>query len=60
MRRELRDLRSTTDGLADGKVVRLLSEENRKQTYEMRKLRDEMKRMTEDMRPQSFEVKQSI
>ena len=60
LRRELRDLRSTTDGLAEGKALRLLSEEIRKQKDELRKLRDEMKKMTDDMELQSAEVKQSM
>ena len=38
LRRELRDLRSTTDGLVQGKAVRQLSEEIRKQKDEMRPL----------------------
>ena len=60
LRRELRDLRSRTDVLAEGKAVRLLSEEVKKQKSEMRKQRDEMNKLCEDMRLQSVEVQQSM
>ena len=60
LRRELRDLRSRTDGLAEGKSVRLVNEEIRKQRDEMRQQRDQMKRFSEDIRLQRVEVKQSM